>query len=62
MADPPKVPQSLSSALGAADILASKIRAEQNRRGKAPSGEVQIALRKVQEARFWLRAAAGLTD
>lgn len=60
MTDGPKVPQSLSSAIAAADVLASKIRAEQNRRGKAPSGEVQIALRKVQEARYWLRVAAGL--
>ena len=60
--DPPKVPLALQSAITATTAAIGKIRAEQGRRGPKPSGEIQLAMRKAQEARFWLRVAAGLED
>lgn len=50
-----KRPPSLEAAHRAVDVAIQKLRAEQARRGKVPSREVQLAITNAQQARQWLR-------
>lgn len=56
---PPPRPrtQSLDAAQRAVREAITRIRNEQARRGRSPSGEVQLALRAAQSAGHWLREA-----
>lgn len=55
-------PPSLEAAIRATREAQSRIRAEQGRRGKNPSGYVLAALRAAQSAEDWLKRAAEEED